>query len=177
MTFTWGHFHRKQSRYQSLRCVSKIDNQNYYPKLVHEFQGFRVCGTFISQTDTPTNLANQVIVRHALHQSRNVQSRGPERAHQNNVQSWQSLRTDQRLSREFWHKWLYFHSKCGIKTKTHFEWLLWHWSSLGQLNLEPTQPKWPHGLQSANWPCEDQCKKSHAHGFLICNHISKVPMS
>ena len=37
-------------------------------------------------------------------------------------------------------KWLYLHSKCGIKTKTHFEWLLWHWSSLGQLNLEPTQP-------------------------------------
>ena len=40
-------------------------------------------------------------------------------------------------------KWLYLHSKCGIKTKTHFEWLLWHWSSLGQLNLEPT---WPNGL-------------------------------
>ena len=36
-------------------------------------------------------------------------------------------------------KWLYLHSKCGIKTKTHFEWLLWHWSSLGQLNLEPTR--------------------------------------
>ena len=33
--------------------------------------------------------------------------------------------------------WLF---KCGIKTKTHFEWLLWHWSSLGQLNLEPTRP-------------------------------------
>ena len=27
-----------------------------------------------------------------------------------------------------------------MKTKTHFEWLLWHWSSLGQLNLEPTPP-------------------------------------
>ena len=37
--------------------------------------------------------------------------------------------------------WLYLHFKCGIKTKTHFEWLLWHWSSLGQLNLEPTRPK------------------------------------
>ena len=37
--------------------------------------------------------------------------------------------------------WLYLLFKCGIKTKTHFEWLLWHWSSLGQLNLEPTRPK------------------------------------
>ena len=36
--------------------------------------------------------------------------------------------------------WLYLLLKCGIKTKTHFEWLLWHWSSLGQLNLEPTRP-------------------------------------
>ena len=36
--------------------------------------------------------------------------------------------------------WLYLHSKCGIKTKTHFECLLWHWSSLVQLNLEPTRP-------------------------------------
>ena len=34
--------------------------------------------------------------------------------------------------------WLYLLFKCGIKTKTHFEWLLWHWSSLGQLNLEPS---------------------------------------
>ena len=31
--------------------------------------------------------------------------------------------------------WLYSLFKCGIKTKTNFEWLLWHWSSLGQLNL------------------------------------------
>ena len=35
--------------------------------------------------------------------------------------------------------WLYLLFKCGIKTKTHFEWLLWHWSSLGLLNLEPTR--------------------------------------
>ena len=27
-----------------------------------------------------------------------------------------------------------------MKTKTHFEWLLWHWSSLDQLKLEPTRP-------------------------------------
>ena len=38
-------------------------------------------------TDTPTNLANQVKIGHALDQSRSVQLRGPERAHQNNAQS------------------------------------------------------------------------------------------
>ena len=38
-------------------------------------------------TDTPTNLAYQVKVGHALDQSRSVQTRGPERAHQNNAQS------------------------------------------------------------------------------------------
>ena len=46
---------------------------------------------------------------------------------------------------DFWDRferinWLYLLLKCGIKTKTHFEGLLWHWSSLGQLNLEPTRP-------------------------------------
>ena len=25
-------------------------------------------------------------------------------------------------------KWLYLHFKCGLKTKTHFEWVRWHWS-------------------------------------------------
>ena len=34
--------------------------------------------------DTPTNLANQVELGHARDQSRSAQSRGPERAHQNN---------------------------------------------------------------------------------------------
>ena len=67
-------------------------------------------------------------------------------------QSWRSSRTDHRFRDSFERiKWLYLHSKYGIKTKTHFEWLLWHWSSLGQLNLER----------------EDQCQRSHAHGFLL----------
>ena len=35
-------------------------------------------------TDTPSNLANQVKVGHALDQSRSVQSRAPKRVHQNN---------------------------------------------------------------------------------------------
>ena len=37
-------------------------------------------------------------------------------------------------------KWLYLLFKCGMKTKTHFEWVHWHWSSHCQLNLEPTRP-------------------------------------
>ena len=47
--------------------------------------------------------------------------------------------------------WLYSLFKFGIKTKTHFEWLLWHWSSLGQLNLEPTQP---NGLVGCEVPTD-----------------------
>ena len=62
----------------------------FYPTLAREFQGLRVWGKFVFRTleltDTPTNLANQVKVGHALDQSRRVQSRGPERAHQNNAQ-------------------------------------------------------------------------------------------
>ena len=47
--------------------------------------------------------------------------------------------------------WLYLLFKCGIKTKTHFEWLLWHWSSLGHLNLEPTRP---NGLVGCKVPTD-----------------------
>ena len=47
--------------------------------------------------------------------------------------------------------WLYLLFKCGIKTKTHFEWLLWHWSSVGQLNLEPTRP---NGLVGCKVPTD-----------------------
>ena len=72
----------------------------------YEFQGFRVLGKFVFRTleltDTPTNLANHVKVGHALDQSRSVQSRGPERAHQTNKHSWRSSMTDRQLSRQFW---------------------------------------------------------------------------
>ena len=78
----------------------------HYPTLAREFQGFRLWGWFVFRTlelmDTPTNLANQIKVGHALDQSRSVQSRGPERAHQNNEPSWQSSRADHRLFRPFW---------------------------------------------------------------------------
>ena len=47
--------------------------------------------------------------------------------------------------------WLYILFKYGIKTKTHFEWLLWHRSSLGQLNLEPNRP---NGLVGCKVPTD-----------------------
>ena len=84
--------------------LKAFDNCDY-PTLAREFQSFRVWGT-LELTDTPTNLANQVKVDHALDQSRSVQSRGPERAHQNNEPSWRSSRTDCRLSRQFWDDYL-----------------------------------------------------------------------
>ena len=78
----------------------------HYLTLTREFQGFRLWWKFVFWTldlmDTPTNLANQGKVGHALDQSRSVQSRWPERAHQNNAQSWRSSRTDRRLARQFW---------------------------------------------------------------------------
>ena len=51
-------------------------HHNHYPTLAREFQGFRVWGKFVFRmlelTDTPTNLANQVKVGHALDHSRSV---------------------------------------------------------------------------------------------------------
>ena len=37
------------------------------------------------------------------------------------------------------------------KKQKHFEWFLWHWSSLGQLNLEPTRP---NGLVGCKGPTD-----------------------
>ena len=77
----------------------------YYPTLPRGFQGFRVWGKFVFRTlelaDTPTNLANQVRVGHAVDQSRS-ESCGPERAHQINEPSRRSSRTNRRLLRQFW---------------------------------------------------------------------------
>ena len=63
--------------------------------------------------------------------------------------------------------WLYLLFKCGIKTKTHFEWLLWHWSSLGQLNLEPTglTASWVAKCQLTSW--RSVSKKPHIWVFII----------
>ena len=131
---------------------------------------FRVWGKFIFRTlelmDTPTNL---VKVGHALDQSCSVQSRGPERAHQN---SRHGERRGQIVDFETVLRGLIgcIYILSGIKTKTHFEWLLWHWPSLGQLNFEPTRPR---ALPSANWPREDQCQRSHAHGFSLYKSLSE----
>ena len=65
--------------------------------------------------------------------------------------------------------WLYLLFKCGIKTKTHFEWLLWHWSSLGQLNLEPTRPNEVAKCQLTSW--RSVSKKPSTWVFIILHHI------
>ena len=102
-----------------------------YPTLACEFQAFKVWGKFVFRTqeltDTPTNLANQVTIL------------------TNDAESNRAdLRERTKTMRRHWDrrgqigdfrdsferiKWLYLLSKCGIKTKTHFEWLLWHWSN------------------------------------------------
>ena len=102
----------------------------HYPTLAREFQDFRVWGKFVFRTmkltDTPINLANQVKVGHALDQSRSVQSRGPERTKtMSRLGNRRGRITDFRDSFETI-ICLYLSFKCGIKTKTHFEWLLWH---------------------------------------------------
>ena len=115
---SWGWWFKTQSRSLWRHCsawdcpgangATQKNMWKYikYPTLAREFQGFRVWGKFVFRTleltDTPTNLANQVKVGHALIQSRSVQSRGPERAHQNNEPSWRSSTADRRLSKQFW---------------------------------------------------------------------------
>ena len=125
-------------------------------------------------TDTHTNLANQVEVGHALNQSRSVHSCGPERARQTMSGHADRRRqvADFRDSFETIN-WLYLLFKYGIKTKTHFEWLLWHWSSLGQLNLEPTRPD---GLVGCKVPTDlvKISKRSQAHGFLLYKRLIQL---
>ena len=113
-----------------------------YPTLAREFQGFRVWGKFLIRTleltDTPTN---QVKVGHALGQHA-VSNRADLRERTKTLSRHGDRRGQIADFRDSFETiiWLYLFFKCGIKTKTHFEWLLWHWSSLGQLNLEPTRP-------------------------------------
>ena len=69
----------------------------FYPTLACEYQCFRVWVKFVfptlELTATPTNLTSQVKVGHALDQSLNVQSWGPERAHQNKTQTQTQTQT------------------------------------------------------------------------------------
>ena len=82
----------------------------------------------------------QIKVGHALDQSHSVQLRGPERVHQNNLQSWRSSRTNRRLSRQFWEDWVtVFAFYVWDKNKNPF-WMFFFYISLCLLNLEPTRP-------------------------------------
>ena len=60
-------------------------------------------------------------------------------------------------------KWWFVLFMCGIKTKIHFECILSHWWSFCQLNM-----------QNFNWPRENQCQWSRAHGFC---YIAIVAMN
>ena len=147
-------------------------NKKCYPTLAHEFQGFSVWGKFVFRmlelTDIPTNLANQIKVGHALYQSCSVQSHGPERAHQNNEQSWQLSRTDGRLSRQFWEDYLAVSTfYVWDKNKNPFWMVSLTLIFTRSVELRTHSAQRPRGLQSANWPCEDQCQRRHTHGFLL----------
>ena len=66
--------------------------------------------------------------------------------------------------------WLFLLFKCGIKTKTHFEWHLWHWTSLVHLNLEPLRP---NGLVDCKVPTDlvkISGKEATHMGFIIGRH-------
>ena len=102
-------------------------------------------------TATPTNLANQVKLGHALDQTCSVQH--ADLSEHTKTMTCHDDRRRQIVN--FWSrfemiKWLHLLCMCGIKTKPHFEWVLWHGSSL-----------------SVNWPHEDHRQKTHALGFLL----------
>ena len=59
---------------------------------------------------------------------------------------------------------------CGIKTKTHFEWFLWHWSSLDQLNLEPTRPNGLLGCKVPTDLVKISVKEATHMGFHYITH-------
>ena len=160
---------------QQVKCTYHIwlmtVNYSNYPTQAREFEGFRVWGKFVFRTleltDTPTNLANQVKEGHALDQSRSVQSHGPERTHQINEPPWRSLRTDRRLSRQFWDDWLaVFTFQVWDKNKNPFWMASLTLIFTRSVELRTHLALRPRGLQSANWPREDQCQRCHAHGFF-----------
>ena len=103
-------------------------------------------------TDTPTNLANQdkVVTLLTYHA---VSNRADSRERTKTMSRHGDRRGQIADFRDSFQtiNWLYSLFKCGIKTKTHFEWLLWQWSSLGQLNLEPTRP---NGLKVCKVPTD-----------------------
>ena len=53
-------------------------------------------------------------------------------------------------------------------------WLLWHWSSRGQLALCNPRGRLGRVGSKFNWPSEDQCQRSHSKWFLFISHTWKV---
>ena len=64
-------------------------------------------------------------------------------------------------------KSLYLLYMCVSKTQMDFQWVLWHSSSLCQLNLESTRPNGACGFEGAKWPGEIQCQRIYVHVFLL----------
>ena len=141
-----------------------------YPTLAREFQGFRVWGKFVFRTleltDTPTNLANQVKVGHALDQSRSVQSRWPEGA--SAPKQWAVMAIVEGRSSTFETiNRLYLLLKVWDKNKNPFWMASLTLIFTRSVELRTHKAVRPSGLQSVNWPREDQCHRSHADGFLL----------
>ena len=137
----------------------------FYPTLARELQGFRVRAKFVFRTleltDTPTNLANLVKVGHVLN-NHAVSNRADLRERTKTMSSHGDRRGQQIADfRDSFERinWLYLPFKCGMRK--HFEWLIWTSPSLGQSALRSC------GLQSANWPREDQGQRSYVRGFLL----------
>ena len=100
----------------------------------------------------------------SLIEKHKIQSRGPEKAHQNNGDRRGHI-ADFRNNFERVN-WLVFLFKCGVKNENPF-WM----ASLTPIftrsvELRTYEAVRPSGMESANWPPEDQCQRNQAHCFL-----------
>ena len=59
----------------------------------------------------------------------------------------------------YWAMLLYNKNPC--------EWVLWDWSSRGQLTLWNPRGRRPSGFQSVNWPSEDQSQRTHSKWVFV----------
>ena len=142
---------------------------NTYPTLARGLQGFRVRG-FFSNAGTHGHT-------HQLSQSGQSRSRPwpitqcpiarTWESSPNNAQSCRFSRTDRRLSRQFWDDQvtIFDSSKCGIKTKTHFEWLLLTPIFTRSFELRTLTASWVAKCQLASW--RSVSKKPRTLVFII----------
>ena len=136
-----------------------------YPTFAHEFQGFSVWGKYVFRTlkltATPTDIANQVKIGHALtnHAVFNFADLR---------ERTKTIRGQIAGFRDSFEKikWLYLLFKGGIQTKNILKGLIWHWSSLCQLNFKPTGPNGLVGSKVQSDPVKTVWKK-HARGVLL----------